>query len=254
MKPLSPELVRMLSPRPRRNIAPDIWDGDAVDPDPIRRGIIRPMDADARVYSAAVEIPHQMTTQDAEGNTPISINAGCPPWHCPPLWSVPVDFPVLRCIPWYMVDTLMGTLEVPKGYLLVIKSVSYEAANAVQDDVLSFQVSVNGQPAARWEDMIADAAQVNPAHRMALCGHTRELPLHIVVPVNSAVTVSAMLMGAIDFNGVSPNWPGQPILTPDCHVKMIFNGWYFPAMNNVEGAIRQASMGDIDNRLLDGGA
>jgi hypothetical protein len=67
------------------------------------------------------------------------------------------------------------------------------------------------------------------------------------------VTVSATLQGAIDFNGVSPAWPGQPILTPDCHVKMLFNGWYFPAMNNIEGAMRQASMGDLENRLMDGG-
>jgi hypothetical protein len=253
MKPLPPYLVAMMARQAPPPAARSIWDGPGADQTPVRRGTIRPMDRNVTAFSAAEEIPGPVDEYDVDGSKPILLNTVCPPWHCPPLWSVAIDFPATECIPWYMVKTLMGTLNVPKGYLLVIKGVSYEAANAVQDDVVSFEVAVNGEPRATWEDVVADAVQPNPVHRMALSGHIRELPLHIVVPVNSTVTVSATLMGAIDFNGVSLNWPGQPILTPDCHVKMLFNGWYFPAMNNIQGAPRQAFNGDMENRLLDGG-
>lgn len=253
MKPLPPYLVAMLARQQVPRPAPTIWDGPGVDPAP-RRGILRPMDRDVTAFSAATEIPAPVDEYDNEGSKPILLNTVCPPWHCPPIWSVALDFTVTQCIPWYMVKTVMGTLDVPKGYLLVIKGVSYETPNAVQDDVVGFEVSVNGQPRASWEDAVSDAVQPNPVHRMALSGHIRELPLHIVVPVNSQVTVSATLLGSIDFAGVSPNWPGQPILTPDCHVKLIFNGWFFPAMDNIQGAPRQAFSGDMENRLLDGGS
>lgn len=259
MKQLPASVIRMLTsrrpmPLPPEPSGPDIFWGDGVTHTHERRGIIRPMDELPRVYASADEIPPPVDEQDNLGNTPISLNTGCPPWLCPPMWSVALDFPAVACIPWYMVKTLLGTLNIPKGYLLAIKSVSYEAANAVQGDVVGFEVFVNGEQRAQWEDMVVDAAQPNPAHKFGLCGHIREMPLHIVVPVDSTVTVAATLMGAIDFNGVSPNWPGQPILTADCHVRMIFNGWYFPAMDNVQGGIRQASMGDMGNRMLDGGA
>jgi hypothetical protein len=214
------------------------------------------MSRPAYEYSAAEEIPPPVEGEQGgpeDGPTPVWINSSCPAWICPPIFSVPIDLPVIHCIPWYEVATLMGCFELPRGYLLALKEVSYEAANAAQGDVILFQISVNGMVQAEWEDIVADAVQPNPVHRMGIAGHIRGLPLHIVVPTNAQVCVTATLRGQINFAGVSPNWPGEPIVTGDCHVKMFLHGWYFPAGDNVDGGIRQGFVGDAENRLLDMG-
>ena len=236
-----------------QNQAPGMWQGEGHRAAQYRRTLLDPLEPNVRAFSAAEQIPGPVDRQDIEGNTPVLLNSACPPWLCPPLFSVALDFPTTKCIPWYVVKTLMGDLDIPKGYLLALKSVSYEAANASQDDVVQFEILANGQPVAQWEDMVVDAAQPNPAHRFALCGHIRELPLHIVVAPNSKVSVVATLLGAVDFAGNSAAWPGQPITTGDCHVKMLFNGWFFPAMSNVQGSPRQGFIGDAGNRLISGG-
>jgi hypothetical protein len=256
MKQLPDSIVRMLTSglgvSPPE--APGIWHGPGAGQYP-RRGRLVPMDRKAYEYSAAEEIPSPLegTAGPEDGPTPVWINAACPPWICPPVFAVPVDLPVVACIPWYEVATTMGCIETPRGYLLVIKDVSYEAANAAQLDVILFQILVNGQLQAEWEDIVADAVQPNPVHRMALSGHVRPLPLHIVVPTNAEVCVKATLRGQIDLAGVSPKWPGEPITTGDCHVRVLLHGWYFPAMDNVEGGIRQGMVGDVGNRLIEGG-
>ena len=261
MTPIPGSIIQMLADRGKKTLQapgmralpqpasipgdPGIWYGSA--PRPVRRGITRPMD-DRPLYAFAGGEPLPTSEDSPQA---VWINSACPPWICPSVWAVAMDIPVLKCIPWYEVQEVVGCFDVPRDYLVVIKDMSYEAANAAQDDVVAFQLFVNDSLKVEWEDIITDALQPNPVHRFGISGHVRSLPCHIVVPTSSQVCIKATLRGPINLAGVSPYWPGQPITTGDCHVTVNFNGWFFPAMANVDGSPRQGALGD--NRLVQGG-
>ncbi len=116
---------------------------------------------------------------------PIWANTNCPPWNCPPFWSVPFSTRFTGCVPQYEIAVNLGCITVPKDYFLVVREVSYEALNAAQDDVFELEFLVNNQTQAKWEDINQDAAQPNPAERYALAGHYRPMPTQIIADRNS---------------------------------------------------------------------
>lgn len=181
---------------------------------------------------------------------PVCLNINYPPWNNPTYWSLPLCPKVEGCIPWYEVPTLLPVLTVPHGYFWVIKGISYIAYNGVQDDVIDFVLTVNGSTAAHWEDAIADAAQANPANRYAMCGVTHEMPLNIIADRDTVISVQATLRGPLNFAGVDLNFPGQPIITGNCLVRVILSGWAVPMREQTEGGSRPTDLGDFGNLPL----
>lgn len=173
------------------------------------------------------------------------VNANCPPWVCPPYWSQPIELTFEHCVPWYEVDTVLGNIVAPKDYFYVVTSASYQALNAAQDDVFEWSLLVQNNLVARWEDISADAAQPNPANQNGLAGYQRPMPCRFICDRNQTITARARLRGQINLAGVSPNWPGQPILTGNCHMKIILNGWMANLRENVDGGPRPTDLGDF---------
>jgi hypothetical protein len=172
------------------------------------------------------------------------LNGNMPPWVNPPFWSVPIDLPHTVCMPWYEVDTLLGNTVVPKDRTLVIKNMSYQALNASINDVFTITLYVDGVIAATIEDIYISAAP-NPAQRYALAGHFRPMPLNLVVDRNSTLTVRAQLRGPINLAGVSPYFAGQPILSTDCHFKVLLQGWMSNLREDLDGGPRPTDLGDF---------
>ncbi len=202
------------------------------------------VDINPPVYPLPVmaQIPRSDGPQD-----PVWFNTNCPPWVCPPYWSEPIDQELTACIPWYEVDTLMGTIAVPGDRFYVIRQVSYEALNAAQDDVFEFSILVNNKLVARWEDIAIDVAQPNPANKFGLSGHTRPLPLWFIADRSQHISVFARLRGAINLAGVSPNFPGQPIITGNCHMSIALQGWLANLRENRDGGPRPTDLGNMGN-------
>lgn len=181
----------------------------------------------------------------------IWINSNCPPWVCPPYWSKPIELTFEACVPWYEVDTVLGNLTAPKDYFYVVTSASYQALNASQDDVFEFSLLVSNNLVVRWEDIIADATQPNPANRNGLAGYQRPMPCWFICDRTQTITARARLRGQIDLAGISPNWAGQPILTGNCHMRIILNGWMANLRENVDGGPRPTDLGDFGNAFLE---
>lgn len=185
-------------------------------------------------------------------------NANCPPWVCPPFWSKPIDSTFSRCIPAYEQSTLLyfdgdttkTSFNVGQDYVLIIRAISYEALNAAQGDVFQFDFLVDGNAQIQIEDMNIDAAQANPAHRFALAGNTRQMPVHLVVDRNHTLAIRATVRGPINLAGNSPYFPGQPITTGDCHMRVYLQGWLANLRDNMDGAPRPTDLGDAGGMLL----
>jgi hypothetical protein len=209
-------------------------------PDPTRRVMTVPNDRPIYALPTEQQVPPSDDPQMA-----MWFNTNCPPWVCPPYWSKPLELAVNACVPWYEVDTLLGNLVVPKDWFYVVTDVSYEALNAVQDDVFEFSVLVSNNLVGRWEDSIADAAQPNPAEQDALSGHYRTLPLWFIADRRSNITIRGRLRGQINLAGVSPNWAGEPILSTNCQMKVILHGWMANLREDVDGGPRPTDLGDF---------
>lgn len=191
------------------------------------------------------EIPTGMRVPDGvDPNIPVMLNTNCPPWVCPPFWSVPVSKSFTTCLPFYEQDELMGCFSVPAGYFLVINEISYQALNAVQYDAFDFVIRVNGQLKVTVEDTFVDGLAPNPAQRYALSGHFKPLRTWFIADRNSRLCVHARLRGPISMAGVSPYAPGTPIASPDCHMTIILHGWLANMRNDLDGGPRPTDVGD----------
>lgn len=241
---LSPRAIAPLARVNNADVDRGYWYGYAPEPERRTMGV----NVDAPVYPVPVmaQMPRSTDPQSV-----VWFNANCPPWVCPAYWSVSVDQPISGCVPWYEVDTLLGGFRVPGDRFYVIRQVSYEALNAAADDVFEWSISVDGKLVARWEDIGVDVAQANPAHKYGLSGHTRMLPLWFIADRNSSLNVHARLRGAIDLAGNSPNFPGQPILTGNCLMKILLQGWLSPLRENRDGGPRPTDLGDLGFIALD---
>jgi len=205
-----------------------------------------------RNMTLSVEMPvHQVPTGQREPDSappkfPMWTNTNCPPWVCPPFWSVPVNLEFSACVPQYELAVFIGSVVIPKDYYLIIKNVSYQALNAVQDDVFELEFQDSGRTLAKWEDILIDAAAVNPAQKYALAGHFRPMPTHMLVDRNHTLTVRGTLRGPINFAGVSPFFPGQPIVSPDCQMRVLVEGWLANLREDLDGGPRPTDLGDMD--------
>jgi hypothetical protein len=196
-------------------------------------------------YGVVPTMMQSPTSQDP--TTPVYINTNCPPWVCPPAWSVPADIVMQKCIPWYEVSTLLDfPFTVPAGRIFIIKACSYEALNAAVLDTFQFTIQVGGAPVAQFEDNFADGTIGNPAQMYALSGHTRTLPLGIIADRRTIVSAFGRLRGPINFAGASPYLPGTPITSGNCMMKIILNGWLANDRTQWAGAPRPTDLGDAD--------
>lgn len=235
---LSPGAMAPMARVNNQDVDNGYWYGYA--PEPERRKMGVNIDPASYPVPVMAQLPRSTNPQSA-----IWFNSNCPPWVCPSYWSISVDQSFSGCVPWYEVDTLIGGVKVPGDHFYVIKQVSYEALNAAQDDVFEWTVTVNNQVVARWEDIGVDVAQANPANKYGLSGHTRMLPLWFIADRSSTINVFARLRGAINLAGVSPKFPGQPILTGNCQMKIILQGWLSPLRENRDGGPRPTDLGDM---------
>lgn len=184
-------------------------------------------------------------------NTPLWVNSNNPPWVTPPRWARAVSIPFNACVPWYEVSTLLGTYQVPQDYMLVIKQVSYEALNAALLDTFVIDFLSNTQNLLQLEDMFVDNTTSNPAQQYALGGHFRPIPTNCFVDRNGVLTVRGTLRGPIDIAGVSPYFPGQPITSTDCQMKVVIDAWLANLRDNSDGGPRPTDLGDFGNLLMD---
>lgn len=219
------------------------WNGPA--PVPVRKHMSVNNDRPILPISTGQKEPESTDPQQS-----VWFNTNCPPWVCPSYWSFPLDMPVVNCIPMYGVATDVGTVQVPDTWLYIIKGISYEALNGVQGDVFTFRMTVNGATVAEWEDIVADAAQPNPAYKFGIAGHPRPLPVHINCPQSAVIRVTSTLVGPLTLAGTSPRFSGEPIISADCHVKVLLNGWAMPARENIRSGARPTDLGDFGNLPL----
>lgn len=176
--------------------------------------------------------------------TPAWINTNCPPWVCPPFWSQSVETTATGCAPTYEQSILLApTITVPQDYMLIVKGISYEALNAELYDVFQIDFFIDGSLRMSIEDMLIDTAPANQALRYGLAGHTRPMPTHLVVDRNHTLSIRTTLRGPINFQGNSPYFPGQPITTGDCSMKVILQGWMANLRENWDGAPRPTDLG-----------
>lgn len=189
--------------------------------------------------------------ESAAPQKPVWGNFNYPPWTQPPFWSVPFAQAFEACVPQYEISVLLGCYVVPADRTLVIKEIGYEALNAAQDDVFEIEVLVDQGVRLRIEDINIDAAQPNPAVRYGLYGHFRPLPTHILVDRNQTVCIRGTLRGPINLAGVSPYFPGQPIVTGDCSMKATAYGWLAPLREDIDGGPRPTDLGDLDGVALE---
>jgi hypothetical protein len=236
MRPLG-NPVRPVVPPDDRDLDNAYWHGYSV----VGRRATKP-DIDRPI----VQMPMmEREPESAPPQTPVWVNGNCPPWICPPAWAVPVELTMEKCIPFYEQATLMDfCFTVPQDYVLVIRNLSWEALNAVQYDVFQFDFLVDGSTRLSIEDMLIAPGSANPAHKYALAGHTRPMPTHLVVDRNHTLCIRAILRGPIDFAGNSPFFPGQPIVTANCLMKVVLQGWLANLRENVDGGPRPTDLGD----------
>jgi hypothetical protein len=229
--------------RQGRVISPDAvdrgyWQGWS----PVRQVATKPaIDRPINILPTAEREPEGVDPQ-----TPVWVNTNCPPWICPPFWAVPVELTYDTCLPFYEQATQVFCYTVPADYFLVIRNISYEVLNAVIYDVFQFDFFVEGANRIRIEDMLIDPTSANPAHRYALAGHTRPMQTQLIVDRNQTLCVRAILRGPIDFNGVSPNAPGDPIITGNCIMRILLQGWLANLREDVDGGPRPTDLGDLD--------
>lgn len=183
--------------------------------------------------------------------TPLWVNTNCPPWVCPPTWSQPVELCYDQCIPTYEQAKNMFCYTVPADYFLVIRNIYWEALNAQQYDVFQFDFLVDGSTRISVEDMLIDPAAPNQANRYAMAGSVRPMPTHIVVDRNHTLCVRATLRGPINLAGLSPYFPGQPITTGNCQMKVCIQGWLANLREDVDGAPRPTDLGDAASITLE---
>lgn len=214
-------------------------------PPPVRRNNVVNNERPINTTPLNDTIPHS-----ADPHIPIWVNANYPPWTNPTWWSVPLNLEFDGCIPWYLVPTFLTKFTVPHTYMAVIKGISYEALNADQNDVFTIRVWVGGELAAEFEDINADSTQSNPALRYGINGFTREMPVNIIADYDSEIVIEATLNGPLDLAGNSPYFPGQPITTGDCLVRVILNGWMANVREQVEGGSRPTDLGNLGNLPL----
>jgi hypothetical protein len=245
IQPLVPVKQPVLVPSGRHGVKVDegYWWGHVPPPDRHRNVVNN--DRPINVTPLNTSIPDSSGAQ-----IPIWANTNCPPWNCPPYWSHALDIPVDGCVPWYLVPTLLGTITVPHDYFYVIKSVSYEVLGAVQGDAFRVHITANSMLATSFEDMVADAAQVNPALRYGLNGYTRPLPVNIIADRDTVIAVNAELQGPLNLAGVSPRFPGEPITTGNCLIRVVLNGWAAPLREQVDGGSRPTDLGNFGNLPL----
>lgn len=185
-------------------------------------------------------------------NTPIWVNSNNPPWVTPPNWGAPVAMPFTACVPWYEVSTLLApAFTVPQDYMLIIKEISYEALNAALFDTFTLQVLSNNQNLLQLEDMFIDNTTPNPAMQYANAGHFRPVPANCFIDRGGSLTIRGTLRGPIDINGVSPYFPGQPITSTDCMMKVVVYGYLANLRENADGGPRPTDLGDFANLLMD---
>ncbi len=233
------QLMKRLPPQTSGGLNKQMWYGYGVPPvvhRPWKPDIDRPINILPTMEREPDSDPPQF---------PIWINANCPPWVCPPFWSVTVDLPFAGCIPWYEVATLLDCFTVPQDRCLIIKNISYEALNAAVNDVFEIEVLVNNQTQHKTEDIYVDGAAANPAQRYALAGHFRPMPVNILADRNATVCVRTTLRGPISYAGVSPYFPGQPIISPDCQMKVMLQGWLANLREDLDGGPRPTDLGDF---------
>lgn len=239
IRKLAAQQARPVNPGSNQDIDRGYWYGHS--PEAVRVPARAPIDRP--IYQVPTM---EREPESAPPQKPAWVNSNCPPWVCPPFWSVPVDLMAEVCLPFYETQAVMDPcIDVPQDYFLVIKRISYEALNGVQGDVFQFDFLVDNSLRASFEDVIIDAAQPNPAHKYGLAGHTRQMPLHLVVDRNKRLCIRAMLRGAINLAGLSPHFPGDPILTGDCHMRIYLQGWLANLRENVDGGPRPTDLGDV---------
>ena len=199
------------------------------------------------------QVPVSQREPDSDPpNTPIWINSNNPPWVTPPNWGIPVAMPFTACVPWYEVSSLLApAYTVPQDYMLIIKEISYEALNAALFDTFVLDILSNNQPLTQLEDMFIDNTTPNPAMQYANGGHIRPILTNMFVDRNGSMTIRGTLRGPIDINGVSPYFPGQPITSTDCQMKVIVYGYLANLRENADGGPRPTDLGDFANLLMD---
>lgn len=203
-----------------------------------------PIDRPINLVPAAEREPESEPPQ-----FPLWINANCPPFVCPPFWSVPVDLPFNACVPWYEVATSLGCEVIAQDRALIIRGISYEALNASLDDVFEITILVNNMPVAVIEDVYVQNTP-NPAQRYALAGHFRPMPLNIIADRNASICVKATLRGPITYAGVSPYFPGQPIVSADCQIKVLLQGYLANLREDLDGGPRPTDLGDFGGIIM----
>lgn len=240
---LPPALARAMGMRRGVTVDNGYWHGPA--PVPVRKEMSVNNDRPVPLISVGQKQPISTDHQQS-----VWFNTNCPPWVCPSYWAFPLDMPIRQCIPWYLVDTSVGVITVPDDWLYIIKGISYESLNGVQGDVFTFRCLVNDSTQLEWEDIVADAAQPNPAHKFGIAGHTRPLPVHIIAPQSSTIRVTSILNGPLTLAGTTPRFSGEPISSGDCTVKVLLNGWAMPARENIRSGARPTDLGDFGNLPL----
>lgn len=181
---------------------------------------------------------------------PVWVNANCPPWVCPPFWSQPFETTFDGCLPFYESASLIGDCyTVPQDHVLIIRNISYEVFDAVQYDVFQFDFLVDGSRRFGIEDMLIAPAVANPGRRYALASHDRPMPTNLVIDRNHTLCIRGILRGPINLAGESPYFPGQPIVTGDCTMKVILQGWLANLRENIDGGPRPTDLGDLGNQV-----
>jgi len=177
-------------------------------------------------------------------NRQVAFNVNCPPWNCPPFWSVPFDVDACACIPLALKDEVIFRFRVPQDRMLIIKGISYEIHNIAQYESFSLKFVDDGRTRFNVEDMLIDPTSANPAHRYAFAGHTRQMPVRMFVDHNHMLVVTASFLGNLDFAGNSDLTEGD-ILDVNPEICINIHGWLANVRDSRDGGPRPTDLGNL---------
>jgi hypothetical protein len=231
----------------------DFLNPDGSYPDPVERGYYHgrpPPIPPAHGKNINVEAPIPIVPTNRKDpiseppNKQLVINANCPPWNCPPFWSIPFDEEACICIPMARKEEFIFRYVVPQDRMLIIKGISYEIHNVDQYNSFSFKIMDNGMTRLSIEDMLIDPTSANPAHRYVFAGHTRQMPTHLFIDHNHSLVVSAEFLGILDFAGNS-NYNEGDILAVNPEMCINIRGWLANVRDSRDGGPRPTDLGNL---------
>lgn len=241
-RPLATGMRRLETPAMRpvpqnfSAVGRQMWDGPGVEAR--RVGAWRPES------DSLIQIPTgQEFPESAKPATPAWVVAVPPMWNAPNYRSIPFDRTFRACIPTWLEEYRIGTLEVGDMEMMVIKSISYHVISGLQQyDLFQIRFYNKGREDFQLEDMIIDPATADPSKRYIFSGQAVPFPVETRVDTKRRLSIFAKAVGVAWQDDTTNHIPGE-VINPNAWIDITISGWYAKLDRDEDGAPRITDLG-----------